>query len=72
MYKSYGKKLDTPSRGTRKGMRNSVFIANKKMNKDGERRESPSVRSEIPGNGNSRIGSEFLGEVRTLYIRGLQ
>lgn len=32
-YKSYGTKLSTPSRGTRKGMRNSVFITNKKMAK---------------------------------------
>ena len=32
-YLSYGKSIDTPSRKTRKGMRNSVFIANKKMAK---------------------------------------
>jgi hypothetical protein len=32
-YKSYGKSKGTPSRKTRKGLRNSVFIANKKMAK---------------------------------------
>jgi len=32
-YKSYAKFADTPSRKTRKGMRNSVFVANKKMAK---------------------------------------
>ncbi len=32
-YKSYAKSVDTPSRKTRKGLRNSVFIANKKMAK---------------------------------------
>ena len=30
---SYGKETTTPNRKTRKGMRNSVFIANKKMAK---------------------------------------
>lgn len=32
-YQAYGKESTTPSRKTRKGMRNSVFIANKKMAK---------------------------------------
>ncbi len=32
-YKSYAKSVDTPSRKTRKGLRKSVFIANKKMAK---------------------------------------
>ena len=32
-YKSYAKATDTPSRKTRKGLRNSAFIANKKMAK---------------------------------------
>lgn len=32
-YQSYGKEATTPSRTTRKGMRNTVFIANKKMAK---------------------------------------
>lgn len=32
-YNAYGKEATTPSRKTRKGLRNSVFIANKKMAK---------------------------------------
>lgn len=32
-YKAYGKKATTPSRGTRKGMRNSVFVFNKRAAK---------------------------------------
>lgn len=32
-YKPYPKATDTPSRKTRKGMRNSVFIANRKLRK---------------------------------------
>lgn len=32
-YQSYAKWTDTPSRKTRKGLRSSVFIANKKMAK---------------------------------------
>lgn len=32
-YKSYGNKISTPSRKTRKGIRNSAFVANKKMAK---------------------------------------
>lgn len=32
-YQSYGKESTTPSRKTRKGMRNTVFIANKKIAK---------------------------------------
>lgn len=32
-YKNYGTKISTPNRKTRKGLRNSVFVANKKMAK---------------------------------------
>lgn len=32
-YQSYGKSITTPNRKTRKGLRNSVFVANKKIAK---------------------------------------
>ena len=37
-YKAYPKSSDTPSRKTRKGMRRTIFVANKKMNKKSMKR----------------------------------
>jgi hypothetical protein len=37
-YKNYPKSSDTPNRKSRKGMRRTVFLANKKMTKKAERR----------------------------------
>ena len=37
-YKAYPKSKDTPNRKTRKGMRRTVFIANRKMSKKAMKR----------------------------------
>jgi hypothetical protein len=51
-YQSYGNRKSTPSRKTRKGMRNTVFVANKKMAKaqrKAARLERKSLREEQAG-----------------------